>query len=519
MTTPATTRTLPRALYRAEEVRALDACAINEFGIPGMTLMERAGQAAFGIIQRRWPRAQRIVVFCGGGNNGGDGYVIASLARRAGKDVTVVHVGPRDALKGDARTAMLQAEAARVPMFDALAPGAGPELAADLVVDALLGTGIRGAVRADYCGAIETVNTLGAPVLAIDIPSGLCSDTGTQLGPAVRADATVTFIGLKRGLFTGRGPALCGDIHFDDLMVPHDVHARVAAGCERLDATLVPALLGRRERDAHKGRFGHVLVVGGDHGFAGAALMAAEAAARTGAGLVSVATRPEHLPALLARRPELMAHGVTQPADLEPLLARATVVVAGPGLGTDAWGRGLLARVLSSNLPLVLDADALNLLAAGAVPVADARRAEPRWVLTPHPGEAARLIGLDSAAVQADRFRVARDVQSRLGGVVLLKGAGTLVDAGDGQPVSVVTTGNPGMASGGMGDVLSGIIAGLAAQGLQLADAARLGAVVHGAAADRCAGAHGERGLLATDLFCHLRELLNDLAPGAHAHA
>lgn len=509
---------LPRALYRAEEVRALDACAISEFGIPGMTLMERAGQAAFGIIQRRWPRAQRIVVFCGSGNNGGDGYVIASLARRAGKDVTVVHVGPRDRLRGDARTAMEQAAAARVAMIDALDPAVTIDhaggLAADLVVDALLGTGLSGPVRADYLGAIEAVNAIGAPVLAIDIPSGLCADTGTQLGPAVRADATISFIGLKRGLFTGRGPALCGDVCFDDLRVPAAALARVPARAERLDAGLVGELLQPRDRDAHKGRFGHVLVIGGDHGFAGAALLAAEAAARCGAGLVSVATRPEHLPALLARCPELMVHGVTQPADVGPLLARATVVVIGPGLGNKAWGRGLIDRALRSPLPLVVDADALNMIAAGVTDAAALRGRDPRWVLTPHPGEAGRLLGTDSAAVQADRFRAVRDLQSRFGGTILLKGAGTLVDNGDARPVAVVAAGNPGMASGGMGDVLSGVIGALAAQGLALPDAARLGAVVHGAAADRCAARSGERGMLASDLLLPLREILNGRAGG-----
>jgi hydroxyethylthiazole kinase-like uncharacterized protein yjeF len=505
-------RTLPRGMYRAEQVRALDACAINEFGIPGMTLMERAGQAAFGIIQRRWPRAQRITVFCGGGNNGGDGYVIASLARRAGKDVTVVHVGAREKLKGDAHTAMQQAVAAQVTLLDALDPAVSLDIPADLVVDALLGTGLRGTVNADYLAAIEAVNACNAPVLAVDIPSGLCSDTGTQLGPAVRADATVTFIGLKQGLFTGRGPALAGTIHFDDLMVPREVYARAEPAAERIDETLAGELLQPRVRDAHKGRFGHVLVIGGEHGFGGAALMAAESAARCGAGLVSVATRAAHVPAFLARRPEVMAHAVEQAAEVEPLLARATAVIVGPGLGQSPWARGLLERALASDLPLVIDADALNLLASGAVDVARLRHRSDAHVLTPHPGEAARLLGLDGAAVQADRFRVARRLHEQFGGVLVLKGAGTLVDSGAGRPVAVANVGNPGMASGGMGDVLSGVIAALVAQGLACADAARLGAALHGAAADRAAREHGERGLLATDLLPHLRELVNGLA-------
>lgn len=502
-------RSLPRELYDAEGVRALDRCAIAEFGIPGIALMERAGQAAFGIIQRRWPKAQRILVFCGAGNNGGDGYVVASLAKRAGKDVQVLHVGPLDALTGDARTAMQQAQAVQVPMAHALDPAVTLDAPADLIVDALLGTGLKGNVRADYLAPIEAINASGAPVLAIDIPSGLSADTGMQLGPAVRADATITFIGLKQGLFTGRGPALCGDIHFDDLMVPREVHARVRPTAERLDAGLLAEKLLPRDRDAHKGRFGHVLVVGGDEGYGGAVIMAAEAAARCGAGLVSVATRAEHVAPLLVRRPEVMARGIRHAAELDPLLARASVVVAGPGLGQSAWSRALLTRVLDCELPLVLDADALNLIAAAKVAVPPSRRQHPHWVLTPHPGEAGRLIGVDGAAVHSDRFAVTRAIHAHLGGTVLLKGAGTVIDDGGTPPVAIATVGNPGMASGGMGDVLSGVIGAFIAQGLPLPLAARLGAVAHGAAADRCAQKHGERGMLAGDLMRHLQELVN----------
>ncbi|MFP5383678.1 MAG: NAD(P)H-hydrate dehydratase, partial [Gammaproteobacteria bacterium] len=482
--------------------------------------MERAGQAAFASIQRRWPQAQRILVLCGGGNNGGDGYVIASLARRAGKDVTVIHVGDRYRLAGDALAAMQQALAAQVPMyeFDGLTGSLPPT---DLIVDALLGTGFRGDLRDDFRAAIGQVNAAhgaaGVPVLAIDIPSGLCADTGAVRGPAVQADATITFIGLKRGLFTARGPALCGAVEFDGLRVPREVYACVEPCAQRIDATLATTGLPARARDAHKGDFGHVLVIGGDFGYAGAALMAAEAAARCGAGLVSLATRPEHLAACTTHRPEIMAHGIRQPAEVEPLLARATVVVVGPGLGRSAWARGLLAQALATGLPLVVDADALNLLAAGDVVPPPARRTDPRWILTPHPGEAARLLGSDTAGVQADRYAAARSLQSHYGGTVLLKGAGTLVDDGLG-PVAVATVGNPGMASGGMGDVLAGILGGLLAQGLDTGEAARLGAVLHGAAADRAARRQGERGLLATDLLVPLRELLNARAGDDATH-
>lgn len=521
---------LPSALYRAADVRALDAAAINDAGIPALTLMERAGQAAFGLMQKRWPQAKRIAVFCGGGNNGGDGYVIAALARRAGKDVVAVQVGSRGNRSPEARAALEQAVAARVEIRD-VGAAVTALASADLVVDALLGIGLSSPVCDEFAAVIAAINASSAPVLAIDLPSGLCADTGNELGASVRADATITFIGLKRGLFTGRGPALCGDIHFDDLRVPASVYAPLSARVERLDVRGLVDALPSRARDAHKGHFGHVLVIGGDHGYAGAALLAAESAARCGAGLVSVATRPEHLAAFIARRPELMVRGIVQPHELDPLLARATVLVAGPGLGTGEWGRELLSRALRSGLPLVLDADALNLLAGGTLgTVIDERRqvlrdhavvgdagsddtaaGDPQWILTPHPGEASRLLGdaPGSAGVQADRFLAASTLQQRYGGTVLLKGAGTIIDSGISRPVAVAAAGNPGMASGGMGDVLSGVIAALVAQGLALPEAAKLGALLHGAAADRLAARDGERGLLAGDLGPVLRALLN----------
>jgi NAD(P)H-hydrate epimerase len=291
---------------------------------------------------------------------------------------------------------------------------------------------------------------------------------------------------------------------FDDLDVPPGVFLSATPSATRLEVGLLSRLLPRRPRGAHKGRFGHVLVVGGDHGMTGAVRMAAEAAARSGAGLVSVATRPEHAAAIAAVRPELMCHGVDGAAQLHPLLERATVVAIGPGLGQSPWAQRLLGQVLDADLPLVVDADALNLLAR-----------EPhnrgRWVITPHPGEAARLLGTAAAAVQADRFAAVEALADAFGGVAVLKGAGTLIRA-RGQVTYVCDAGNPGMASGGMGDVLTGVIAGLAAQGLDLEDAARAGVYAHAAAADAAARSGGERGLLALDLLPELRRLLNPLA-------
>jgi NAD(P)H-hydrate epimerase len=292
-----------------------------------------------------------------------------------------------------------------------------------------------------------------------------------------------------------------------NLDIPAATYNEVAPSVERLSLGDLLPLLAPRAADAHKGDFGHVMVIGGDSGYGGAALMAAEAAARTGAGKVSVATRPEHVSAILARRPEIMACGVVSGQELEPLLVRPTLLVVGPGLGRTPWSEQMLQQAIKSGLPLVLDADALNILAEGrVVPVAGHQQHSP-WLLTPHPAEAARLLGITTAEVQADRFAAVRAISARYNASVILKGAGSLVASSDGL-IGLVTDGNPGMATGGMGDVLSGILGGLLAQGLNTHDAARLGAVVHACAADLAAEDQGQRGLLATDLIPYLGQLL-----------
>ena len=491
----------PEHLHDAAGVRELDRRAIEEGGISGETLMIRAGEAAFRHLQAHWPGVERPAIVCGSGNNGGDGYVVALLALRAGLQPEVYATVAPAALRGEARAMAERALADGVPVT-VLAEAVPDFSAHDLVVDGLLGTGLAGPVRPALGAVIEAINDCGLPVLALDIPSGLGADTGAVLGHAVRADVTVTFVGMKRGLLTGAGPACCGQLYFEDLAIPESISASLPAVCRRVQWGALGRYLPRRRRDAHKGDNGHVLVVGGDHGFAGAVALAAEAAARSGAGLVSVATRAAHVPALVGRRPELMVRAVEYGEDLTPLLARATVVVCGPGLGRDAWGFGLLKRVLASGLPMVLDADALNLISEHPLQWAgDA-------VLTPHPGEAARLLGSTTAAVQSDRFSAVRELAGRFHCTALLKGPGTLV-AGPRPPLALVDAGNPGMASGGMGDVLSGIIGALLAQGLAPFDAARFAALVHGLAADRAVLHQGERGLLASDLMPHIRRLLN----------
>ena len=491
---------LPEALFRAEQVRELDRRAIQDYGIPGYELMQRAAAAALDLLGRSWPQARRIAVVCGGGNNAGDGYVLARLARAQGLAVDVLALADPPSLKGDAATAWHDWDAAggSVQAFDAAVLEG-----VDLIVDALLGTGLQRPVEGEWRMAIEAINRQPLPVLALDLPSGLSADRGTVLGAAVRAAATLTFIGLKQGMFTAEGREHCGRIHFHDLGVPAQLYGSVVPSAWRLSEDILGRMLPPRRRGQHKGDCGHVLVIGGDRGMAGAARMAGEAAARTGAGLVSVATRGEHAPLVGATRPELMCHAVDRPADLVRLVARADVLAIGPGLGQGSWARALLAVALESDRPLVLDADALNLLAREPC-----RRDD--WILTPHPGEAARLLGVTAGEVQADRFAALDALVEAYGGAFILKGAGTLVRAADG-PAYVCDAGNPGMASGGMGDVLTGVVAALVAQGLPLADAARTGTYLHARAGD-LAAAEGERGLLALDLMPALRRLANPAA-------
>jgi NAD(P)H-hydrate epimerase len=489
---------LPFPLYTSEQVRQLDRYVIDTLGISGTVLMERAGAAAFVELQKRWLKAKRIVIVCGSGNNAGDGFVLARLAKAAGYDLRVLQVGDPSHLHGDAFSA-----AQRLQSMDViLEPLATQDLRVyDVIVDALLGTGLKGEVSGDYAAAIQLINQAQRPVFSLDIPSGLEASDGVVFGHAVHASCTLSFLGLKRGLFTGDGPDYAGAVVFDDLKVPAEVYQQLTVDVERIDYPRFKSVIKPRPRAVHKGDCGHVLVVGGEHGFSGAARMAGEAALRCGAGLVSIATRHSHAAMLNANRPELMVHGVETEVELQRLVDRADVIAIGPGLGSHDWGQRLFQAALESGLPLVVDADALNLLAQHP-------QQREQWVLTPHVGEAARLLGRANQEVHHNRFTAVRDLQKQFGGLVVLKGAGSLIAAAEG-PLFLCSEGNPGMASGGMGDILTGTIASFIAQGFGLSLATYLGVVTHAAAGDAAAKAAGERGLLASDLMSWLRRLVN----------
>nr|MBF0684761.1 NAD(P)H-hydrate dehydratase [Pseudomonas sp.] len=492
------TDTLPSTLYTAAQVREIDARLIAA-GTPGFDLMQRAAHAAWRALRRRWPEADRLTVLAGRGNNAGDGYLIAVLAQRAGWQVKVLAVGDPQMLQGDAALAFGEARQAGV----AVEAWHEESVLQGVLVDALLGTGISGEVREPYAAAVSAINASGLPVMAVDLPSGLCADTGHVLGCAVRADLSVSFIGLKPGLFTGEGPDRVGRLVFDDLQASSEILALTAAAGTRLCESTLPRLAPRSPA-AHKGSFGQVLVIGGDLGTGGAALLSAEAALRCGAGMVSLATRPQHVTASLVRRPEIMCHGVESTYALTDLVERADVLVVGPGLGQAPWGRSLISLAPHREVPQVWDADALNLLAAQAVEL------PANALITPHPGEAARLLNTTVAQIQADRPRAVRELAARYRCVALLKGAGTLIASDDGR-LALCDRGHPAMASAGLGDVLAGVAGAMLAQGLAPFEAACLAAWLHARAGERLG--HQGRGLAASDLLVEIRLLLEGHSP------
>jgi hydroxyethylthiazole kinase-like uncharacterized protein yjeF len=458
--------------------------------------MLHAGAAAYALARDYYPASSHWLVLCGHGNNGGDGYVVARLAAAAGAKVTVI------ACEGS-RPLPLEAATARQAWLESggkiqPADSRWPE-DIDLIIDGLLGTGLGAAPRAPYDALIEAVNRASMPVISLDIPSGLLADSGGVPGAVIRAAHTLTFIALKPGLLTGQARDWVGRLHCSTLGLA-DWLAKQSPQIQRVTELDLERWLKPRRPCSHKGEHGRLLVVGGDHGFGGAIRMAAEAALRAGTGLVRVLTHIEHVGPLLTARPELMVQHLSEDT-LQQALEWADVVVVGPGLGQREWGRNALKQLQASDKPTLWDADALNLLALHP-------EKRQNRIITPHPGEAARLLRCHTADIESDRLLAVRKLVTQYGGVVVLKGAGTLI-AGQQGEMAIADVGNAGMASGGMGDVLSGIIGGLLAQKLSLYDAACAGCVVHGAVADYVAAKQGTRGLLATDLLPMIPHYVN----------
>jgi NAD(P)H-hydrate epimerase len=485
------------ALYQATQIRSIELMAKDELGLSEDELMDRAGSSAFSTLCHLYPEVRSIAVFCGSGNNAGDGYVLARLVQEKGYSVIVNQYKTIENLPPTARHAALQALAAGVPCQCIDDP---IDSEVELIVDALLGIGIKGQVQGPLAIAINQINDAKLPVLSLDVPSGLDADSGQVMGVSVIASHTVTFIGYKLGLMTLDGPDHCGEIICHNLQLEKGL-ATIEPAAYLLDDNLNKILLPRRLKNSHKGRFGHVLIIGGGYGMPGSVFMAANAALRVGAGIVTIATRPEYANQVLPSLPEAMIYGIDEAQELSTLIDKATVCIIGPGLGVDEWAKVLFASALASQLPMIIDASALGLLAQNP-------QHDDNWILTPHPGEAASLLNCTTAEIQNDRYQAVIRLQDLYGGNIILKGVGTLV-ATDDSEIYLCNAGNPGMASAGMGDALSGVIAGLVAQGLLLADAAKLGPWLHAKAGDAAAAKQGERGLVATDLMPYLQRLVN----------
>jgi len=492
-----TTGSLPHSLYRAEQIKEFEGAAAESAGLTLYDLMKAAGQACYQVFKAHFPDAGKVLVFTGQGNNGGDGYIFARLAKNAGLDVQLCQIGDPANLRHDAKRAKIAWQKAQGKIDKIEQANIGE---ADVIVDALLGTGLSGAMRPEFKSLIDKINLAGKAILSVDIPSGLNADSGALHNVAIKADATVTFVGLKQGLFTGAACDHCGQLYFSGLGIYEQFIDLAVSDSARVNYNDLTYLIKKRQRSSHKGQFGKTLIIGGNLGMPGAVRLAAESALRSGSGLVKVLTRLENQTAVIAGRPELMLQSFSENMPSSNLFGDwPSTLVIGPGLGVDDWAQGLLGRVISAELNCVIDADALTLLAAKPA-------YKDNWILTPHPGEAAKLLGVSIAEIETDRFSAVRRLQSIYGGIVILKGAGTLIC--DEKQIFVANVGNPGMASGGMGDVLSGIIGGLLAQGLNSLDAARLAVCIHGDAAD-LAAQQGERGLLASDLFSYIRKLVN----------
>jgi hydroxyethylthiazole kinase-like uncharacterized protein yjeF len=503
-------------LVASQAIREFDRRAISELGVPGETLMERAGggvaRSVVRLLDLRGTKRPVVELVAGRGNNGGDAFVAARRLKEVGIECRVKLAGAADTVRGDALTHLRRMTAAGIPLRELPREADwAPRTAlldepCDLVVDGLLGTGAKGAPTGAVAAAVGHIRCWAdrVPVVAIDLPSGLDADTGDVPGGAVVADLTVTMAFPKLGFVLGRGIEHVGSVEVADIGFPIEWTDGLGGDWDLVTAGELRRLLPRRARAAHKGDFGRVVLIGGAAGYAGAIGLAARAAVRSGVGLVSVVVPASLAPVVAAMAPESMVHAAAETerrslslAGLEgvgALIASADAVLVGPGMTTHAEsGRIVEALLRNGTAPLVVDADALNAFAGRPDGL---RAATGRVAITPHPGEMGRLLGRGADGIQADRVGAAREAAQRTGAVTVLKGAGTLICA-PGTGVHVNLTGNPGMATGGTGDVLAGLLAGLLAQGLSGLDAARVAVFLHGHAGDRAAWRGAQAGLSA----------------------
>jgi ADP-dependent NAD(P)H-hydrate dehydratase / NAD(P)H-hydrate epimerase len=481
-------------IYTCAQIRSLEQAALCE----PPPLMERAGVAAADYACATMPEtARRVLVVAGPGNNGGDAFEVAAHLKRRFYRVTTVFAGERAKLSDDAAAALARWEAAGGTLEDGIPAGADW----DFAVDGLFGIGLQRPLAGHHAKLVEKMNSLRIPVLSLDIPSGINADTGAIMGCAVHAAHTLSFIALKPGLLTADGPDCCGSLHVNKLGL--DTGALLIPQGRLLDESILAQALAPRPRNFHKGMAGNAAILGGATGMVGAAILAGRAALKCGAGRVYLALLTEQPPCVDFDQPELMFRSPEAWSD------EMTVIAAGPGMGRGQAAKRALRLALASPGALVLDADALNLLAEDAALAEAVMKREAATLLTPHPAEAGRLLGVTTGSVQADRLEAALAIAKRYRAFVALKGNGTIVAAPDGH-WWINPTGNPGMAAAGMGDALTGLVAGLLAQGALPLDALLAGVWLHGAAGDALAQTNGgPLGLTASELIASARTLLN----------
>lgn len=475
-------------IYTGSAVKEIDSIAIQQYDYKGFELMTLAGEKAFHRIAQRFSKPASMLVLCGSGNNGGDGYITAASALEAGWKVNLIACGePKSADACSAAERFLSAGGVSASV-DELADEADYQV----VVDALLGVGIEGAPRDEFAKLIDKANALSAYKFAVDVPSGINADTGAAYTPCFQADETMTYIAPKLGLMTGPAVDFVGELSIEDLGVSQKVRSQISACASLLEAPKAHA----RPRDSHKGSFGHVVIAGGDNGMLGAALLAGRAALRSGSGKVHILSTDQHLDQAALSTPELMS-AVFEEQNLK-LAKSADALAIGPGLGLNDWGKRVFNGLIELDKPMVIDADSLSLLAGTAQGSRNAN-----WVLTPHPGEAARLLQCSTTEIQDNRRAAALEIARQRNAVCVLKGAGTLVAAPSGE-VALCDRGNPGMATAGMGDVLTGIVAAYLGLGWSPFEAAKAAVWLHSATADYCAQQTSETTLLASDVVEHL---------------
>lgn len=479
-------------IYSYQQLKRIDNHAIQG-GLEASILMENAGRAAWNYIKSRWPKAKKILIICGIGNNGGDGWILALLAQAQGIKVSVYEVEqspPSSQRAIEARRDFLKKNQIENEL-DFSYEG-------DLIVDALLGIGARLPLKPEWESVIKWMNQQSQPILSLDVPSGLTASSVKGSNSIVNATETLSFIAAKWSFFTPQGLSVTGRWTVADIGIPASVYRRHAPLAQVLDFEWARRALNPRQPDAHKGHYGHVVILGScENEYAGAGQLAGMAALRGGAGKVTLATQLATLEHRSAG-PELMVKNITQFKEWTELAQKASVLVLGPGLGQKIAVKKMLTHAISLNKPMVVDADGLNLLAQSP-------QYNSNWILTPHPGEAARLLGVTTTQIQSNRLKSVKALAKKYGGVVVLKGAGTLV-ASEGHCPLICKEAVPSLASAGMGDVLAGLIGGLLAQNMTLWHAASLGVIVHALAAKSF---NLERGLLASDLLKPIVELIN----------